>query len=263
MNAHIDLHLHSTASDGRLDPESLVRHAHDLRLRMMALTDHDTTAGLSAAAAAAAGLGMAFVPGIELSADWRGRCIHVLGLAIDPCAAGLERGVVRLAGERERRAVEIARRLDAAGAPGTEALRRIREQTRLPTRTHFARTLSELGFARSMAEAFDRYLGHGRPAAVKSDWPALAEALAWILDAGGVAVLAHPLQVQALRRRKARAGARVQDARRRGRRGGLRRRLAGPDRTGGLAGAEDRSRRFGRLGFPRSGHTMESAGTIG
>jgi predicted metal-dependent phosphoesterase TrpH len=194
VNAHIDLHLHSTASDGRLDPESLVRHAHACGLRMMALTDHDTTAGLPAAAAAAAGLGMDFVPGIELSADWRGRCIHVLGLAIDPRAAGLERGVLRLAGERERRAVEIARRLDAAGAPGTEALRRIREQTRLPTRTHFARILSELGYARSMAEAFDRYLGHGRPAAVKSDWPALAEALAWILDAGGVAVLAHPLR---------------------------------------------------------------------
>jgi len=194
VSAHIDLHLHSTASDGRLDPESLVRHAQACGLRMMALTDHDTTAGLSAAAAAAAGLGMAFVPGIELSADWRGRCIHVLGLAIDPCAAGLERGILRLAAERERRAVEIARRLDAAGAPGTEALRRIREQTRLPTRTHFARVLSELGSARSMAEAFDRYLGHGRPAAVKSDWPALAEALAWILEAGGVAVLAHPLR---------------------------------------------------------------------
>jgi predicted metal-dependent phosphoesterase TrpH len=194
VNAHIDLHLHSTASDGRLDPESLVRHAQDCGVRMMALTDHDTTAGLSAAAAAAAGLGMAFVPGIELSADWRGRCIHVLGLAIDPCATGLERGILRLAGERERRAVEIARRLDAAGAPGTEALRRIREQTGLPTRTHFARMLSELGFAHSMAEAFERYLGHGRPAAVKSDWPALAEALAWILDAGGVAVLAHPLR---------------------------------------------------------------------
>jgi len=194
VNAHIDLHLHSTASDGRLDPESLVRHAQACGLRMMALTDHDTTAGLSAAAAAAAGLGMAFVPGIELSADWRGRCIHVLGLAIDPSAAGLERGILRLAAERERRAVEIARRLDAAGAPGTEALRRIREETRLPTRTHFARALSELGSARSMAEAFDRYLGHGRPAAVKSDWPALAEALAWILEAGGVAVLAHPLR---------------------------------------------------------------------
>jgi predicted metal-dependent phosphoesterase TrpH len=207
VSAHIDLHLHSTASDGRLDPEALVRHAQDCGVRMLALTDHDTMAGLPAAAAAAAALGVAFVPGIELSTGWRGRCIHVLGLAIDPAAAGLGRGVLRLAGERERRAVEIARRLDAAGAPGTEALRQIRDQTQLPTRTHFARALSELGAARSMAEAFERFLGQGRPAAVKSDWPALAEAVSWILAAGGVAVLAHPL------RYKLSAGARRELAR--------------------------------------------------
>lgn len=194
MSSPIDLHLHSTASDGTLDPRALVRHAHDCGVRTLALTDHDTTAGVESAAAEATLLGMNFIAGIELSADWRGRCIHVLGLAIDPAAAGLERGVQRLAGERERRAVEIARRLDAAGAPGTESLRRIREQTSLPTRTHFARLLSELGAARSMAEAFDRYLGQGCPAAVRSDWPALAEAVSWILDAGGIAVLAHPLR---------------------------------------------------------------------
>jgi predicted metal-dependent phosphoesterase TrpH len=207
VSSPIDLHLHSTASDGRLDPQALVRHAHDCGVRTMALTDHDTTAGVGAAAAAAAVLGINFIPGIELSCDWRGRCIHVLGLAIDPSAGGLERGILRLADERERRAVEIARRLDAAGAPGTEALRRVRDQTHLPTRTHFARVLSELGAARSMAEAFDRYLGLGRPAAVRSDWPALAEAVSWILAAGGIAVMAHPL------RYKLSAGARRELAR--------------------------------------------------
>jgi predicted metal-dependent phosphoesterase TrpH len=194
VSSAIDLHLHSTASDGKLDPAALVRHAHACGVRTLALTDHDSAAGVDAAAAEAALLGMHFIPGIELSSDWRGRCIHVLGLGIDPGAAGLGRGVLRLAEERERRAVEIARRLDAAGAPGTESLRRIREQAGLPTRTHFARLLSELGAARSMAEAFDRYLGHGRPAAVKSLWPALAEAVSWILGAGGIAVLAHPLR---------------------------------------------------------------------
>jgi predicted metal-dependent phosphoesterase TrpH len=188
------LHLHSTASDGRLEPAALVQHAFDCGVRMMALTDHDTTAGLDAAAATAATLDMSFVPGIELSADWRGRTVHVLGLAIDPTAAGLERGIRQLATERERRAAEIARRLDAAGAPGSESLRQIRNQTDLPTRTHFARALSELGSVRSMAEAFERYLGHGRPAAVRSAWPAMTEAIEWILAAGGVAVLAHPLR---------------------------------------------------------------------
>lgn len=194
MTAQVDLHLHSTASDGRLEPAALVRHAFDCGVRMMALTDHDTTAGLDAAAATAATLDMSFVPGIELSAEWRGRTVHVLGLAIDPTAEGLARGIRQLATERERRAAEIARRLDAAGAPGTESLRRIREQTDLPTRTHFARALSELGSVRSMAEAFERYLGRGRPAAVRSAWPAMTEAIEWILAAGGVAVLAHPLR---------------------------------------------------------------------
>lgn len=194
MTSPIDLHLHSTASDGMLDPRALVRHAHGCGVRSLALTDHDTTAGIASAAAEAALLGMHFIPGIELSADWRGRCIHVLGLAIDPGATGLGRGILRLAEERERRAVAIARRLDAAGAPGTESLRRIRERACLPTRTHFARLLSELGAARSMGEAFERYLGHGRPAAVRSNWPALAEAVSWIHAAGGIAVLAHPLR---------------------------------------------------------------------
>jgi predicted metal-dependent phosphoesterase TrpH len=207
VKSAIDLHLHSTASDGCLDPADLVRHAHDCGVRTMALTDHDTTAGVDAAAAAATALGMNFIPGIELSADWRGRCVHILGLAVDPGADGLQRGVLSLAGERERRAVEIARRLDAAGAPGGEALRRIRDQTSLPTRTHFARALSQLGIVHSMAEAFDRYLGHGQPAAVRSNWPAMTEAVAWILSAGGIAVLAHPL------RYKLSAGARRELAR--------------------------------------------------
>ena len=190
----IDLHLHSTASDGRLAPADLARHAHHCGVRTMALTDHDTTDGLAEAEATVRVLGMTFVPGVEISADWRGRSVHVLGLAVDPAAPALRAGLTRLAGERDRRATEIARRLDRAGAPGREALERVRGRTRLPTRTHFARALTELGAARSMAEAFDRYLGHGRPASVRSLWPAMQEAVAWVLCAGGAAVLAHPLR---------------------------------------------------------------------
>lgn len=190
----IDLHLHSTASDGRLQPAALVRHAQACGVQILALTDHDTTAGLAAAATAAAGLGLTFVPGVEISADWRGRSIHVLGLAIDGTAGTLLRGLTGLAAERERRAEEIASRLDAAGAPGGAALARVRQLSVLPTRTHFARALSELGAVRSLAEAFDRYLGRGRPAAIRSRWPAMTEAVAWIRAAGGVAVLAHPLR---------------------------------------------------------------------
>jgi len=190
----VDLHLHSTASDGRLDPAALVRHAATCGVRVLALTDHDTTAGLDAAAAEAAALGLGFVPGIELSSEWRGRAIHVVGLGIDPAAPSLASALRDLAGERARRAREIARRLDSAGAPGSEALRRVLEAASLPTRTHFARALAELGAVHSLAEAFDRYLGRGRPAAVKSRWPALSEAVGWIRSAGGLPVLAHPLR---------------------------------------------------------------------
>lgn len=190
----IDLHLHSTASDGRLDPASLMRHACDCGVAVAALTDHDTTSGLEAAASEAAALGMSFVPGVEISSEWRGRTIHVLGLAIDPAAPGLVAGLEGLRAERGRRAQEIASRLDAAGAPGTEALQRVLTLAELPTRTHFARALAELGAARSLAEAFERYLGRGRPAAVRSRWPAVTEAVGWIRAAGGVPVLAHPLR---------------------------------------------------------------------
>ena len=214
----IDLHLHSTASDGRLDPAALVAHAHRCGVQVMALTDHDTTAGLPAAAAAARELGVQFVPGVEVSAEWRGRSVHVLGLGIDAGDELLVRGMERQAAERERRAGEIARRLDRAGAPGTAALERVRGLTPLPTRTHFARALSELGVVFSLADAFDRYLGHGRPAAVRSRWPSMAEAVAWIRAAGGVAVLAHPLRYVLS--------------------GGARRELCGEFRTAGGSGIE-------------------------
>ena len=194
MQGDIDLHLHSQSSDGRLEAGELVRHAYRCGVRLMALTDHDTTAGLAAAAAAARQIGMAFVPGIEISADWRGRTVHVLGLGIDPEMAGLRDGIRRLGVERERRADAIAVRLDAAGAPGSEAPAHIRATAPMVTRTHIARRLAELGAVRSLAEAFDRYLGRGRPAAVRSAWPGLAEAVAWVCAAGGIAALAHPMR---------------------------------------------------------------------
>jgi hypothetical protein len=192
--ATVDLHLHSTASDGRLSPAELVRHAAARGVRHLALTDHDTTAGLAEAAAEAAAAGVGFVPGIELSAGWRGRGIHVLGLVIDPAAAGLRAGLERLGAVRLGRAERIAARLEAARAPGRAALSAVLAATALPTRTHFARALVELGAARDPADAFERLLRRGRPGYVASDWPDLAEVTAWVKSAGGVPVLAHPLR---------------------------------------------------------------------
>lgn len=190
----VDLHLHSTASDGMLDPEALVAHVAGFGVRLMALTDHDTVAGCEAAAAAARAHGIGFVAGVELSADWRGRAIHVLGLAINPGAVALARGLESQQAIRDARAIRIAERLDAAGAPGSAALAAIRAAGSLPTRTHFARALVAHGVAADIASAFDRWLGRGKPGHVASAWPALTEATAWIVAAGGKAVIAHPMR---------------------------------------------------------------------
>jgi hypothetical protein len=196
MNASspVDLHLHSTASDGVLDPAALVAHVAACGVELMALTDHDTVAGVEAAAAAARASGIGFVAGVELSASWRGRTIHVLGLAIDPAAARLAAGLAAQQARRERRAERIARRLDAGGAPGGAALAAIRAAGSLPTRTHFARALVEAGAVVDVGAAFERWLGRGRPGHVAGEWPELAEATAWILAAGGKAAIAHPLR---------------------------------------------------------------------
>ncbi len=190
----VDLHLHSTASDGMLGPEALVAHVAGCGVRLMALTDHDTVAGVEAAAGAARAHGVGFVAGVELSAAWRGRALHVLGLAIDPCAPVLTRALCGQRALREERAERIARKLDAAGAPGREALAGIRDNGSLPTRTHFARALVALGAAADCGKAFDRWLGRGKPGHVPSAWPTLEEATAWIVQSGGKAVIAHPMR---------------------------------------------------------------------
>jgi predicted metal-dependent phosphoesterase TrpH len=190
----VDLHLHSTASDGTLEPAALVAHVASHGVRLMALTDHDTVDGVGRAADAARSAGIGFVAGVELSATWRGRCIHVLGLAVDPESPRLSAGLDGQKSRRESRALGIARRLDDAGAPGSAALGLIRAGGSMPTRTHFARTLVALGVAADPGKAFERWLGRGRPGYVAGDWPELAEATAWVAAAGGSAVIAHPMR---------------------------------------------------------------------
>jgi 3',5'-nucleoside bisphosphate phosphatase len=190
----VDLHLHSSASDGVLEPAALVAHAASCGVRFMALTDHDTVAGLEEAAAAAKRLGVTLVAGVELSVDWRGRSLHMLGLAIDPAAASLVRGLRALQALRLDRAEQIAARLDAAGAPGAAAFDIVRAAGRLPTRMHFARALVAVGAAADIASAFDRWLARGRPGYYAAKWPALAEVTGWVVAAGGSAVIAHPMR---------------------------------------------------------------------
>ncbi len=193
MSDGIDLHLHSDHSDGVLDPESLVALLAQSGVHTFALTDHDTTAGLDRAATAALAAGLRAIAGIELSASWLGRTIHVVGLGVDPGAAAMQAAVATRHAMRRARAANIALRLDRAGAPGSAALAWL-AGVAVPTRTHFARALAELGAARDAAAAFDRWLGHGKPGHVPSEWPALEATVAEIRAAGGTAVLAHPLR---------------------------------------------------------------------
>ena len=192
--SRVDLHLHSSASDGVLEPAALVAHAAGCGVRFMALTDHDTVAGLDEAGAAAKSLGVTLVTGVELSVDWRGRTLHVLGLAFDPLAAPLVRGLRQLQAIRQERALQVAARLAAAGAPGDAALEWVRAAGRLPTRMHFARALVALGAVPDVASAFDRWLVRGRPGYYAAKWPSLAEATGWVVAAGGSAVIAHPMR---------------------------------------------------------------------
>lgn len=191
----VDLHLHSTASDGVLAPAQLVALAAACGVRLCALTDHDTVDGLEAAAAAARAHGVTLVPGTELSAHWRGRTIHVVGLGIDPAASALTAALALRAAARAVRAERIRDRLDRGGAPGSAAYARLAASgVRIPTRTHFARALVELGAAPDAGRAFERWLGRGKPANVAAEWPDVTEAVATIAAAGGHAVLAHPLR---------------------------------------------------------------------
>ncbi len=186
----IDLHCHSTASDGTLAPAAVVARAAAQGVTMLALTDHDTTAGLAEAAAAARRQGLHFVPGIELSALWAGMTIHVVGLDIDPDHPVLQAGQARQAEERARRAQAMVARLLELGFEGAEAA--LPEDLRGAGRSHFARWLVAEGHAKDWRAAFKRYLSRGRPAYVPGRWPALEEVVAWIRAAGGVPVLAHP-----------------------------------------------------------------------
>ena len=197
----IDLHLHSTASDGRLAPRELVVLLAQRGVKVFALTDHDTVAGLPEAAAAASEHGLHLLCGTELSAEWLGRTIHVVGLGIDPNHAVLQAMLERLAGCRAARASLIAARLDRAGAPGAAALTHALQAVggaapalARVTRTHLARALVELGAAPNLDAAFTRWLGQRGRAYVPAGWPPLAEVTAAIVAAGGAPVLAHPLR---------------------------------------------------------------------
>jgi predicted metal-dependent phosphoesterase TrpH len=188
----IDLHTHSCCSDGSLTPVELVRRAADSGIRMLALTDHDTVAGVAEAAREAGHRGIELVPGVEISACWRGQAVHVLGLWIDPACPRLEQRLADQAARRSVRMRKICARLGKIGLPGDELLAAVQAAPGLPTRAHLALALKAGGHVARTDEAFRKYLGRGRPGHLPAEWPALTEVVGWIREAGGVASLAHP-----------------------------------------------------------------------
>ena len=187
-----DLHSHSTASDGRLSPSALVAHAAAHGVTTLALTDHDTMAGLAEARAAATAQGMRLINGIELSVSWRGRTLHIVGLAFDDTHAGLLAGIDAQQAERARRAAALVDRVAALGIADVGSRINAMAGTGQITRAHFARLIVAEGRAHRAADAFKRYLAPGRPAHVRAEWASLDTVVAWIRAAGGIPVFAHP-----------------------------------------------------------------------
>ena len=195
----VDLHTHSWFSDGHYSPTELVARAQANGIKVLALTDHDTTAGIREAIVAAATRDIHLVPGVEISVTWENKTIHVVGLGINPEDARLNAGLAEIEVIRDSRAVEMASRLAKKGI--TDIMDEVRKLAGIGmvTRTHFAKALAARGHALDVRDVFNRFLTPGKPGYVSTSWTDMASAIRWISDAGGHAVIAHPLRYRLTR----------------------------------------------------------------
>ncbi len=194
MDRRIDLHIHTAASDGTDSPARAVRKAKALGLAAVAVTDHDSVSGVAEARAEGAALGVEVIPGIEISTDYRGREVHIVGLFIDPASPALRPVLDWAVHERAARNEKIVAALCAAGFDiSMEALKNANPGSILG-RPHIAEQLMKKGYATSVQEAFDKYLEEGRPYYRGRELMAMKQAVSIVLAAGGVPVLAHPMQ---------------------------------------------------------------------
>lgn len=188
-----DLHCHSVVSDGTLTPEELASRAKANGVELWALTDHDEIGGQQRAAAAARAHDMRYLTGTEVSVTFAGETVHIVGLGFDPQNDALRQGLARTRGGRDLRAQDMAADLARVGIRGAyEGALRYVGNPALISRTHFARFLVEAGVCRDTSEVFRKYLTEGKPGYVPHRWATLAEAVGWITQAGGLAVIAHP-----------------------------------------------------------------------
>lgn len=188
-----DLHCHSLVSDGTLSPEALAQRASTHSVELWALTDHDEVGGQHRARAAAHAAGMAYLSGTEISVTFAGQTVHIVGLGFDPDDEDLIKGLRRTRGGRELRAQEMSASLAKAGIHGAfEGALKFVSNPELISRTHFARYLVESGVCRETSEVFRKYLTEGKPGYIEHRWASLQDAVNWITNAQGVAVIAHP-----------------------------------------------------------------------
>lgn len=191
--SNVDLHCHSTVSDGVLSPRDVALRARANGVDVWALTDHDEVGGLAEAGAAAREVGLQFITGVEISVTWAGQTVHIVGLGFDPEHQGLREGLRRTRAGRADRARKIGEKLAAMGMPGAfEGALPFAGNPELISRTHFARYLVEAGFCPDVQTVFNKYLGDDCPGQVAIEWASLPDAIGWIHDAGGRAVVAHP-----------------------------------------------------------------------
>lgn len=188
-----DLHCHSVVSDGTLTPEELAARAKANGVELWSLTDHDEIGGQHRAAAAARSQGMAYLTGTEISVTFAGNTVHIVGLGFDPDNAALAQGLAATRGGRGERAQEMAAQLAQVGIHGAyEGALKFVGNPELISRTHFARFLVETQVCRDTNEVFRKYLTEGKPGYVPHRWATLGNAVRWINEAGGLAVIAHP-----------------------------------------------------------------------
>ena len=188
-----DLHCHSAVSDGTLQPEELAARAKANGVELWALTDHDEIGGQQRARDAALALGLPYLTGTEISVTFAGTTVHIVGLGFDAADAALAAGLAATRGGREQRAREMSDGLAKAGIRGAYdgALKYV-GNPELISRTHFARFLVEGGVCQDTHEVFRRFLVEGKPGYVPHRWAKLGDAIRWIREAQGIAVIAHP-----------------------------------------------------------------------
>jgi len=188
-----DLHCHSVVSDGTLTPEALAARAHANGVELWSLTDHDEIGGQARACAAAQALGMGYLYGTEISVSFAGRTVHIVGLGFDPQDPRMQEGLRSTRGGRHDRALEMAAGLANVGIHGSfEGALTYAGNPDLISRTHFARYLVETGVCADTYEVFRRFLTEGKPGYVEHRWAGLGNAVSWIRECLGVAVIAHP-----------------------------------------------------------------------